>query len=120
MAELRILPPAAKYFKKLKAVPLEEKAGKVKIPLCGGTESFVNASCVPVSASLFDGEEEKISVTISVSPFVFAPVEKGDVLGKAIFSLDGKIIAESPLIAETTAFSKNEKDGLIDRIKDIF
>ena len=108
------------YFGKLKAKELSEKVPEVKISVCGGEESEVGAKPVSVNAAFFDGEEERIKTEISVFPFVFAPVEKGEVLGKAIFYLDGEKIAETPLAAEKSVYTPPEKDGFWNRIKEIF
>lgn len=108
------------YFGKLKAKELSEKVPEVKISVCGGKESEVGAKPVSVNAAFFDGEEERIKTEISVFPFVFAPVEKGEVLGKAIFYLDGEKIAETPLAAEKSVYTPPEKYGFWNRIKEIF
>ena len=108
------------YFQKLKSVPLEEQAGKIEVPVCGGTSKTVTVFPKAVSASLFEGEEEKIDVIISKPPFVFAPVKKGDIIGKAFFCLEGELVAETPLLAENNIETVPEDGGFWDDIKDIF
>ena len=108
------------YFGKLKSVPLEEKIGKTEVSVCGGISKTVEIVPKKVSASLFEGEEEKIDVVISKPPFVFAPIEKGDMVGKAFFYLEGRLIAETPLIAEINIETVPENGGFWDDIKDIF
>lgn len=98
------------YFKKLKAVPVADDAEKTVL-VCGGEENTVPAKALPVSLSLFDGETPEM--IISVPPFVLAPVEKGDILGKVIFRLDGKVIGETPLIAESSVPVINKKENFI-------
>ena len=108
------------YFGKLESVPLEEMVERIEIPVCGGTEKSVKAVPKFVSASLFEGEAEKITVVISAEPFVFAPVEKGKILGKALFYLEGELIAETPLAAEKTVERIPESKSFWDKIKDNF
>lgn len=108
------------YFGKLESVPLENLAKEKLIPVCGGAEKTVKAVPKKVSASLFDGEAERIEVVISAEPFVFAPVEKGKILGKALFYLDGELVAETPLIAEKTVEKVPESESFWDNIKDNF
>ena len=108
------------YFGKLESVPLEKLAKEKLIPLCGGTEKTVKAVPKTVSSSLFKGEEERITVVISAEPFVFAPVKKGKILGKALFYLDGELIAETPLAAEKTVEKVPGSERFWDNIKDNF
>ncbi len=108
------------YFGKLKSVQIENLTGKMEIPVCGGRSKTVSAVPKAVSASLFEGEAEKIEVVISKQPFVFAPVKNGEILGKAFFYLDGELVAETPLLAEDNVEAVPEKNSFWDNIKDIF
>ena len=108
------------YFSKLKSLPLENLVPEIEIPVSNGTEKTVKAVTKAVSAALFDGETEKIEVIISREPFVFAPVEKGKVLGKVMFCLEGELIAETPLLAEKKVETLPESGSFLDNIKDIF
>lgn len=108
------------YFAKLSSVPLVDMVEKFSVPVCGGTEKSVSVSAVPVSASLYDGEAEKIDMVISCEPFIFAPVEKGDILGKAKFYLDGFLIAETPVTADKFVGALPESKTMRQKIKDFF
>ncbi len=108
------------YFAKLSAVSLEDKAESVYIPVCGGTSGGVSASALAVSAALFEGEEERIEVVISLEPFVFAPVEKGDILGTVYFYVDGFLIAKTPLAAENSVAALPQSKTFMQKIKDFF
>lgn len=107
------------YFGKIKSVSLEKLVLKTEIKVCGGEEKSVFAVPKSVSASLFESETEKIKVVLSCEPFVFAPVKKGDIIGKAIFYLDDKIIAETPLLAENNVETVSKK-SFWNNIKKIF
>lgn len=108
------------YFKKLESVSLCDDIQKIKISVAGGTETEVFVKALPVFASLLEGEKDKIEVVISREPFVFAPVDKNEILGKVIFKLDGKIIAETPLVAENKIETAPKKEIFWDYIKEIF
>lgn len=101
------------YFKKLKAVSAAEGM-ETKVSVCGGESVSVAAKALPVSLSLFVGEEPES--VFSIPPFVFAPVEKGDILGKVIFYLDGKAIGETPLTAKESVPVLNRKDGILNEL----
>ena len=108
------------YFSKLESVPLEKLVPEVKIPVSGGTEKAVRAVPKAVSAVLFEGEAEKIKVIISREIFVFAPVEKGRILGKALFYLEDELIAETPLFAENKIETLPGSRNFRDNIKEFF
>ncbi len=108
------------YFNKLSAVSVSEEIEGIKIPVCGGISSAVSVKANDISASLFDGEEERIETLISVPPFVFAPVEKGDILGKVIFRIDGETVAEASLVAEASVPEKSEKEDFWKEINEFF
>lgn len=106
------------YFAKLKSVPMETIY--TDIPVCGGTEKTVAAASSVVSLSLFEGEKEKIETVISKAPFVFSPVQKGEIIGKVIYKLNGKTVAEVPLLAEKQIEAVTENKGFWKNIKEIF
>ena len=108
------------YFAKLSSVQLGNMVEKRYIPVCGGISEKAAVSPVPVFASLFEGESERIEVVISSEPFVFAPVKKGDILGKAYFYLDGFLLAETPLVAENSVDAVLPKENFRQKIKDFF
>lgn len=110
----------SEYFSKLESMPLENLVPAVEIPVSGGTKKTVKAVPKAVSAALFDGEEKKIKVVISREPFVFAPVEKGKILGKALFYLEGELVAETPIFAENKIETLPENRSFWDNIKEFF
>ena len=108
------------YFAKLEGVPLESLAEGICVPVCGGEEKEAKVSAEAVSAALFEGEAERIEVVISKEPFVFAPVEKGDILGKVLFYLDGELLAEAPLLAESSIGAAEQEKNFWQKIKETF
>ena len=54
----------------------------------------------PSSVIVKKGDDKKIVQKVTLSPDVMAPVEKGQVLGKIVLTLDGKTIGECKLKAE--------------------
>ena len=108
------------YFSKLESVPLESLVEKIEIPVSGGTEKTVTAVPKRVSAALFDDEKQKVKVKISKEPFVFAPVEKGKIIGTAYFYIENELVAKTPLLAEENIETLPENKGFWDEIKEIF
>lgn len=91
-------------------------------------ERTYTADFQPVSLSVVGGEKESISLTLGTQEsvvlpkdvtvtaeyilprFVYAPAEKGEMLGCVRYSVNGKILKEIPLIAsEDCALQKDER-----------
>ena len=92
---------------------LANPAGKIEIPVC-------SLKLTTQAILLFEGEAEKIKTVISKPPFLFAPVEKGDIVGKALFYLGDILVAETPLVAENNVETFSENKGFWNNIKEIF
>lgn len=63
------------------------------------------------------GQADKIKTQIVVQPKLNAPLAKGQVVGKLIASLDGKVIAEKPLVALKPVEEAGFFARMIDHIK---
>ena len=66
------------------------------------------------------GQADKIKTQLVVQPKLNAPLAKGQVVGKLVASLDGKIIAEKPLVALKPVEEASFFARLIDHIKMFF
>lgn len=109
-----------KYFSVLKSVSLSEKVESIEVPVTGGTESTVELCSCPVTAALFEGEEESVEVVLSTEPFLFAPVEKGAVAGWAYFYSDGVLLAKTPLVTKSYVGIRQIEKSFWQKIKDKF
>lgn len=71
------------------------------VQIIKGIEDSVKPTIEPIkSLTLESGQKGKIQTEIDLATDVEAPVEKGQILGKVKFTIDGKSIAEYNLIAE--------------------
>lgn len=66
------------------------------------------------------GQADKIKTQLVVQPKLNAPLQKGQVIGKLVASLDGKVIAEKPLVALKPVEEAGFFSRLIDHIKQFF
>ena len=66
------------------------------------------------------GQADKIKTQIVVQPKLNAPLAKGQVVGKLVASLDGKVIAEKPLVALKPVEEAGFFARMIDHIKMFF
>lgn len=66
------------------------------------------------------GQANAIQTQIAVQPNLNAPLQQGQVVGKLTATLDGKVIAEKPLVALQAVEEAGFFSRMIDRIKQFF
>ena len=124
---------------------MNERAGQTRTLLAWGFANFETANVQPANQVLAKakvwfgksndvqiglaenfnvtmpkGQADKIKTQIVVQPKLNAPLAKGQVVGKLVASLDGKVIAEKPLVALKPVEEASFFARLIDHIKLFF
>lgn len=106
-------------FERYENETLAEKGG-LTLPLSvvgGDTESVLTANTEALSAMLTKNHGE-ISYRIEADHILYAPIARGTVVGKVIYSCDGEDIASSDLITlNEVAYKKAEKQGFFAWLK---
>lgn len=94
-------------FSQCKGTELSCDLSKVRLNVVGGVENHVP---VELSANAEWLEGQRCYVRLLMKPMIYAPVEKGDIVGTALFLSDkGDVISEvSVLAAEGVGFKKAE------------
>ncbi|MND62743.1 D-alanyl-D-alanine carboxypeptidase DacC precursor [compost metagenome] len=72
------------------------------------------------SVTMPKGKADGIKTQLVVQPNLNAPLQKGQVVGKLVASLDGKVIAEKPLVALKPVEEAGFFARLIDHVKQFF
>lgn len=84
-------------------------------PVWFGKDSKVEIGLVdPLSVTLPRGQGANIKTQMVIQPELKAPLQKGQVIGKVIATLDGKMLTEKPLVA----LKEVEEAGFISRLFD--
>ena len=63
---------------------------------------------------------DQIQSTIYIPAFLYAPVDSGEQVGRIVYTADGEVLAEIPLLAADTVEFNDRPRGLIEYIKDVF
>ncbi len=116
-------------FSKTNAFELKCDLSNVKLRVCGGKMSFV--TLVQSYFPFYPADGNGYSCEILMRPFEYAPIEKGDILGTAVYTSGGKVIASIPLAAaedverQITINAKPKEtkksfSDLIEKIKELF
>ncbi len=80
------------------------------IEVKGGIEKSVKTETVGFSSLLGNGLEKKITTETELSPYLTAPVKKGDTVGRIIYKCDGEVIGE----VSVRAANDVRKTGFLD------
>ncbi len=86
-----------------------------------GTEDEVSVGLAEkFNVTMPKGQANAIKTQISVQPNLNAPLQKGQVVGKLTATLNGKVIAEKPLVALKAVDEAGFFSRMIDHIKQFF
>lgn len=105
-------------FSRVKAVSIGEEGERFLVPLVGAEEEAITLTYTPVTVVISDDAE--IEKTFILPDFVYAPVKKGETLGKIIFSQEGKELVCADLTAAEEISAEHQKQTLFDYIKGLF
>lgn len=87
-------------FSKVRNRPLDNNADSVKIPVTGGKSDFVSAKAKNKACVNVGENTQGISSYYLIEPFVYAPVKKGDIVGKIVYFTASQKVGE--VILEAT------------------
>lgn len=90
-----------------------------EIPVIDGTSDSVSVTNQEHTYIITEKGEHIYDEHIKVLRYAIAPIEKGEILGEIIYTLDGKEVARVPLVAEKSVEKQKEK-GFLHKILSIF
>ena len=106
-------------FETVKVQPANQVLAKAKVYF--GKENEVQIGLAEnFNVTMPKGQADKIKTQLVVQPKLTAPLQKGQVVGKYVASLDGKVISEKPLVALQAVEEAGFFARLIDHIKQFF
>ena len=118
-------------FSAVHSTPLDGDVSSVRIPVTGGTRASVGVSCAGSPHAVWT-EPEQVQRTVYVRAFLYAPVRKGTVVGRAEYVCAGKTVCTADLVADASVsarpartaeapqYEKNRFHEWMERIKGVF
>ena len=110
-------------FENVSIKTLDDREFSVTIPVKNSDVSDVVAKCESTTdVCLKNDDIDKVEREVKVSESVGLPIEKGQILGNVVYSLNGKIIVENPIISTQTLDmpKKQEAKGIFQKIAEFF
>ncbi len=86
------------------------------MPLSGGEDDHVMLESTQRVTVILPKGENEIKCTVELPRFLTAPVNEGAVIGRLVFHLDGKEVAEAKIAAIRSAAVRQVKRGFWDRL----
>ena len=106
-------------FETVSVQPANQEIAKSKVWF--GTEDEASIGLAEkFNVTMPKGQANAIKTQISIQPNLNAPLQKGQVIGKLTATLDGKVIAEKPLVALQAVEEAGFFSRMIDHIKQFF
>lgn len=112
-------------FGSLENVPIDDSGYSFRLPVVGGEEGIVAvAGTSGNNVTVARDDRPNIGRTVELPQFVYAPVEDGQVLGHVRYTLNGKTIASTELVAAASVPRRAQPKGwfrsMLDVIRTLF
>ena len=84
----------------------------ISLPVVGGEKECISLTLQTQESAVLP-KDVTVTAGCILPQFVYAPVEKGDVIGCVRYSVSGKVLKETPLVSsEDCALQKDERTWL--------
>ena len=84
----------------------------ISLPVVGGKKECISLTLQTQESAVLP-KDVTVTAGCILPQFVYAPVEKGDVIGCVRYSVNGKVLKETPLVSsEDCALQKDERTWL--------
>ena len=107
-------------FEKLERICFAEEFDHLyKIPVLDGESEYLIAANTEGADMILRRGDSAFQEHVRLVRYAIAPINRGDILGEIIYTIDGKESARLPIIA-TESVNKKEKEGFLSKIISIF
>jgi len=91
-------------FEKLGAVLVGDSKEIYKVNVIGSSKKNISAKVLRTQKFVSDCDTAKeVKTQVYMKPMLFAPVKKGDIVGKVVCTLKGKVVTENEILAQEDA-----------------
>lgn len=86
-------------FSAVQSVPLDASLVDVSLPVTGGIQPSVQIEFAATPCAVYDPNDGTVQRALYLKPFVYAPVQSGELVGKAVYTQAGRILCTADLVA---------------------
>lgn len=102
------------FFERVQSRQLDGSLSCTALPVVGGERDAVSIALTETpKAGLSESELSRVERRVELSPFLYAPVEAGDMVGSMVYTLDGAQVCRVPIAAKNAvaAVQPEKKPG---------
>jgi D-alanyl-D-alanine carboxypeptidase/D-alanyl-D-alanine carboxypeptidase (penicillin-binding protein 5/6) len=103
----------------IKQTKYSPKYSNYNIPVINGEKEAISVNVEPITINSL--ETENIIDTVYLPKFIYAPVKQNEVLGRVVYSQNGKVLAEKQILANSNVkvlkAPKRPAEKIIDNFK---
>ena len=104
-------------FSKFTSVKFDDTAYNVKLSVVGGEKANISIGAyTPTQVVTKKENEGKVTRSVELEKFIYAPIEMGQVVGKVTYTIDGEIVATNDLVANETVEYKEIERSFLENI----
>lgn len=107
-------------FSKVRNIELNEEETRFSVDVVGALDEQITVSGSKTSVTILNEDSEKIKRSIELPSFVYAPITKGQVIGRIVYSIDDEIIAVNNLTSTKDEPLVEKKKGFLEKIFSFF
>ncbi len=93
---------------------------KYTLPIIGGDKDYVTLTNKGELRVTLPKNAPEIKSTVELFPFEYAPITEGEILGKVVYKVGTRTVAEMPIYAEFSSNRTVYKKSLIEKITSLF
>ena len=102
----------------IKQTKYSPKYSNYNIPVINGEKEAISVNVEPITINSL--ETENITDTVYLPKFIYAPVKQNDVLGRVVYSQNGKVLAEKQILANSNVKALKAQKRPVEKIIDNF
>ena len=107
-------------FSRMTSLTFDESGYTCQVPVAGVGEVTVNGAQDSKTAALPVTKQGSVRRVVEIPRFLYGPVQKGEQVGCVRYVLDGKSVAEIPLLAGESVLLPERKPGWWERVLAFF
>ena len=107
-------------FSKVRNIELNEEETRFSVDVVGALDEQITVSGSKTSVTILNEDSEKIKRSIELPSFVYAPITKGQVIGRIVYSIDDEIIAVNNLTSTKDEPLVKKKKSFLEKIFSFF
>ena len=104
----------------LRNVELNEEETRFSVDVVGALDEQITVSGSKTSVTILNEDSEKIKRSVELPSFVYAPITKGQVIGRIVYSIDDEIIAVNNLTSTKDEPLVEKKKSFLEKIFSFF